>query len=403
MTDKPALAASMNAPGEQRASMLFVLVIISMIGPLSLNIVMPVLPTIQKAFGVSRESATAVLSLFLLGMAVAQLALGPLADRIGRRPVLLGGLTLYIVASFVATLSQSIEHLLIARVLQALGATVGLPLARTIIRDLYDRDEAASMIGYVTMVMVVAPMISPFLGAILSDRFGWTSIFIVCTAMGALALAAVALLMPETRPSSLHATTTRDVIVRSVSLLGRRTFVAAIFTSACASSIFFAFQGGAPYLVIDVMGVPKTIYALWFISIALGYMIGNFVSGRYSRRLGIERLIALGNYLGLIGALVAVALSAVPVMHPLALFGPLAVISFANGLVIPNAIAAAISVDIAAAGAASGLAGSLQFGLSALVSFLVGGIVAETTRPLALAMTLVATIGLLFFQFGRRP
>lgn len=383
-----------------RAGILFVLVLISTIGPLSLNIAMPVLPTIQKAFAVSRESATSVLSLFLLGMAAAQLILGPLADRLGRRPVLLIGLALYVVASALAAFATSIEQLLAARILQALGATVGLPLARTIVRDLYDRNEAASMIGYITMVMVIAPMMSPYLGAVASERFGWQAIFVICVALGIAALIIVWALLPETRPASLDTTTSRDVIVRSLTLLKMPSFLAACGTGACASAIFFAFQGGAPYLVINVMGMTETSYALWFMTIALGYMIGNFISGRYSRRFGIERMILAGNMLGVAGALIAVALAFVPVMHPLALFLPMTLVSFSNGLVIPNAITAALSVEPKAAGAASGLAGALQFGLSALASYLVGAINAETALPLALSMTFIAIMGLVLHRLS---
>lgn len=396
----------MSAPAppvsERRAGLLFVLVVISMIGPLSLNIAMPVLPTIQKAFSVSRDSATAVLSLFLLGMAVAQLVLGPLADRIGRRPVLLGGLTLYIAASAAAAFATSIEGLLFARILQALGATVGLPLARTIIRDVYARDDAASMIGYVTMVMVLAPMISPYFGAIAADHYGWPAIFVICIIMGVLALAAVLGLMPETRPASLSSTTSGDVARRSLKLLGKRSFMAASGTGACASAMFFAFQGGAPYLVIDVMGVPNATYALWFMTAPIGYMIGNFASGRYSRQQGIERMIDLGNGVAILATFFALALALVPILHPAALFLPLGIISLANGLLIPNAIAAAISVDVEAAGAASGLAGALQFGLSALASSVVAAIVTETTLPLTLSMALLAVAGLGFSMIGRR-
>lgn len=398
-------AGDPGGTGERRKDMavLAVLALISMIGPLSLNIVMPVLPTIQKAFDVPRESATAVLSLFLLGMAVAQLALGPLADRAGRRPVLIGGLLLYVVASAAAGFATSIQYLLIARICQALGATVGLPLARTIIRDLYDREKAASMISYVTMVMVVAPMLSPLLGALVSEQFGWQAIFLVCVCMGITALLAVILFLPETRPSSLHGATSRDVVIRSLGLLKRRAFLTASCTCACASATFFAFQGGAPYLVIDIMSVPVKHYALWFMPIALGYMAGNFISGRFAQQVGIERMMGIGNLLGLVGALTALALAAFPVMHPAALFLPMVVIAFANGLVIANSIAAAVSVDIAAAGAASGLAGFMQSGLSSLASYIVGAIPIATTRPLAFAVTTLAILGLAFYELGRRP
>jgi DHA1 family bicyclomycin/chloramphenicol resistance-like MFS transporter len=377
-----------------RRAVLAVLALMSMMGPLSLNIVIPILPTIQRAFETTRDSATLVLAVFLAAMAVSQLVLGPLADRFGRKPVLVFGIALYILASIAAAFAASIGALLIARVVQSLGATVGLPLARTIIRDLYDRESSASMIGYVTTAMVIAPMIAPLIGAHAAEAFGWQAIFVVCAALGILTLTAVTFFLPETRPTAIERTTTADVARRSVALLKRWRFIGFAGTVACASGSFFAFQAGALFLVIDVMGVPESTYALWFIVGALAYMAGNFSSGRFSRRLGVDRMVTLGNWGGLVGSLILLGLGTVPVMHPAALFVPMAIVAYFNGLVIPNAIAGAVSVDVNAAGAASGLAGFVQSALSAAVSFIVGAIVATTPVPIGIAMTIISALGL---------
>lgn len=397
------MTATAAVPPARSRGVLAVLVLISMVGPLSLNIAMPVLPLIQASLATGREQATLVLSLFLAGMAVAQLVLGPLADRLGRKPVLVGGLILYLAASLAAAFAFSIEWLLAARVIQSLGATVGLPLARTIIRDLYDRDQAASMIGYVTMGMVVAPMVSPFIGASIAEAFDWRGIFALCLVMGAVSIAAVVAVLPETRPVSLQATTSADVLRRSGALLGQKRFIGFAGTCACASAMFFAFQGGAPFLVINVMGVPASTYALWFMCGAGAYMAGNFISGRFSQRLGIQRMLLIGNWGSVAGSLLLLALALVPVMHPAALFLPMASTGFFNGMVIPNAVAGAVSVDVKAAGAASGLAGFLQSGLSALASFIVGAFVASNGIPIGVAMTVLAVGGLAFALMARSP
>ncbi|MCE2934382.1 MAG: MFS transporter, partial [Hyphomicrobiales bacterium] len=144
---------------------LILLVMLSMLGPLTLNILVPSLPGMVDSLKAPKESVQLTLSLYLLGMAVGQLMLGPLADRFGRRPVLLVALVLYILSSLAAYLAPNVEMLIVARILQSFGATAGITLARTMIRDLYSRDSAASMIAYVTMAMVIAPMVSPVLGA----------------------------------------------------------------------------------------------------------------------------------------------------------------------------------------------------------------------------------------------
>ncbi len=199
---------------------LVLLVMLSMLGPLTLNILVPSLPGMVDSLKATKESVQLTLSLYLLGMAVGQLMLGPLADRFGRRPVLLVALVLYVFSSLAAFLAPNVETLIIARILQSFGATAGITLARTMIRDLYSRDSAASMIAYVTMAMVVAPMVSPVLGATIDDLFGWRAILLFCSVLGLISFAIAAPILPETRPASLVAATAGDVARRTVELLG---------------------------------------------------------------------------------------------------------------------------------------------------------------------------------------
>ena len=375
---------------ELRASRVLVplLVVVSMLGPLSLNILLPSLPGLVQVFAASRETVQLTLSLFLAGMAVSQLVLGPLADRYGRRPVLLWALVIFIAASAAACLAATIDGLILARIAQALGATAGITLGRAVIRDLYARDKAASMIGYVTMGMVVAPMLAPSLGGALDERFGWRAIFVACLVLGLLALLATAFLLPETRPRSMRHAGAGEIARRTVRLLRNRRFLGYAGSSALVSAAFFSFVGGAPYLVIDVLGLDKSVYGLWFVLTAGGYMVGNFISGRYSQRIGIDRMILLGSLLALLGAGLILALAWGASPSAMALFVPMILVSLGNGFVLPNAIAAGVSVDPEAAGAASGLMGLLQMGLGGVASFTAGR--AATTSALPLGGEMVA-------------
>ena len=373
---------------------LVLLVLLAMLGPLTLNILVPSLPGMVKSLNTTKESVQLTLSLYLLGIAVSQLVLGPMADRFGRRPVVLGALALYVVTSLAASLATNVEVLIVTRILQSFGASAGLTLGRTMIRDLYERDHAASMIGYVTMAMVVAPMLAPSIGALIDTQFGWRAILVFCAAMGVISLVIAAPTLPETRPVSLIAATTREVIARSVSLLGRKRFMAYCATCAFCSAMFFVFLGAAPYLMIDSLGRDKNEYGFWFASLSIGYMIGNFMSGRLAQRVGVDTLIAWGNWAGFVGAALMLLCALGGYFSPMSLFLPAMITSFSNGLVLPNSIAAAIGMDAKAAGAASGLIGFGQMGMGAAASFLGAYFVSGSPVPLAVMMAVSALIAL---------
>jgi len=381
---------------------LILLVMLSMLGPLTLNILVPSLPGMVDSLKAPKESVQLTLSLYLLGMAVGQLMLGPLADRFGRRPVLLVALVLYILSSLAAYLAPNVEMLIVARILQSFGATAGITLGRTMIRDLYSRDSAASMIAYVTMAMVIAPMVSPVLGATIDDLFGWRAILLFCSVLGFMSFVIAAPILPETRPESLVAATAGDVARRSMELLGDRRFMGFWGAGAFCSGMFFAFLGTAPYLMIEVLDRPKTEYGLWFMTLSLGYMAGNFVSGRFAPSLGGERLIFWGNMVGLVGALLILAGAGAGWLNPLALFIPAMIASFGNGLVLPSSIAAGVGINPLAAGAGSGLLGFGQMGIGAVASYLGGKLVTGTAMPLAIIMTVCAVLALASGWLSRR-
>src|SRR5947208_1918766 len=232
--------------------LLALLIAITSVGPLSLNILTPALPGLIVSFGADAGVVQLTLSLYLLGMAISQLVLGPLSDRFGRRPVMLAGLVLTVVASFAALATTSIAGLIVARTAQAFGATSGVVIGRAIIRDLYDRDRAASMIGWVTMAMVVAPMIAPLIGGAIDTALGWQAIFAFVGLFAAIVLAWTARSLPET-----HATPGGESFVRTLhearSLLASPVFLGYVLVSACNSAMFFTFIGGAPHVVVTIM------------------------------------------------------------------------------------------------------------------------------------------------------
>lgn len=402
-----------DPPGEKVARtdqghpwrLLALLIGMTAVGPLSLNILAPAMPGLIATFNADPGAVQLTLSLFLFGMAISQLVLGPLSDRFGRRPVTIAGLALTVVANFAALAATSITGLIVARALQAFGATCGIVIARAVIRDLYERDRAASMIGWVTMAMVVAPMLAPLIGGALDTTLGWQGIFAFVGLFAAAVLGWTMLVLPETRAVSTSEGVAR-FLSGTKSLLTDPKFIGYALVSTFNSAMFFTFIGGAPHVVVAIMHRAPTEYGVWFVILSLAYMAGNFAAGRWSAKYGVDTMIKAGVALTVLGAAVGVAWMLIdPQGGPPVVFAPQMIIGFASGFMLPNAIAGAVSVRPHAAGTAAGITGFLQMGLGAATSQLIGHLLAgaATGLPLALIVLVLCACGLAaFFALVRR-
>ena len=376
---------------------ILLLVAVSAVSPLALNIFLPSLPRIGTSFGVSYAVVQLLLSLYLAALALAQLVIGTLSDRFGRRPVLLAGLALFLLGSLACALARDFTVLLLGRMVQAVGGCAGLVLSRAMVRDLFERERAASMIGYVTMGMAVVPMVAPAVGGFLDEGFGWRSSFWLLVGVGALMLALVALRLGETRRAGGEP----GGLLRGLpALLGSLPFWAYALTAAFASAMFFAFIAGGPYVMAEILGRGPSEYGLWAMAVSGGYILGNFFSGRYAMRFGVRRMIRMGNALCLAAVALMFLLLGVGLHHPATLFGPMFVVAMGNGVSLPSAIAGAVSVRPDLAGAAAGLAGTLQVGMGALVASAVGALLDRTAWPLAAAMLAGACLAVLSFALA---
>jgi DHA1 family bicyclomycin/chloramphenicol resistance-like MFS transporter len=410
---RPGMTEHMDAPSETETPsklvtpwrLLALLMAMTAIGPATLNIMVPALPRLVQRLATDTGTVQLTLSLYLLSLAAAQLLLGPLSDRFGRRPVVLAGLALAVIASLAAIATDSINALIVARVVQAVGASTGIVMGRAIIRDLYERERAASMIGLVTTAMVIAPMISPLIGGILDTAFGWEAIFLFIAGFAALVLMWAALVLPETRPAGVAGAPA--MLLRDWrALLADAKFHGYVLAGALGSAPFFTFLGGGPYVVVTLMGRSSAEFGLWFAVSSFGYMSGNFTAARLSQRFGVDAMIAGGAAFELVGsALTAVLVATMQDAGPAIIFLPQFVISFGNGLLLPNAIAGAISIRPHAAGAASGISGFAQMAVGAaatqVVSILLAG--AASAMPMALMMlAVVLATGATFFALVLR-
>jgi DHA1 family bicyclomycin/chloramphenicol resistance-like MFS transporter len=368
--------------------------------PMSTDFYLPSLPSIGRDLDASIATVQLTLSVFMVGFAVSQLVYGPLSDRFGRRPVILGGVALYTLASIACALAPTIEALIAARFVQAVGACAGPVLARAVVRDVFGREGAARVLAYMAMAMALAPAIGPIIGGYLTVWAGWRANFVVLTGFGALIVAGTALLLAETNAHRDPAATRPGRLAANyATLLGHRAYLGFVLVAAFTYSGIFSFISGSSFLFIEVVGLAPNVYGLCFAAVVVGYMIGSFAAGRISTRLGVERMIRLGTGISAAGGLAMVGCAAAGWLGVVPVVGPFAVFMIGAGLTLPNAMAGAVGPFPTMAGLASAFAGFVQMGLAAGVGIAVGagteaafaaGWQATAGLPMAISVVLVA-------------
>ncbi len=373
----------------------------SALGPTAMQILLPAIPVIKETFQVSAEVAQLTLSLSMFAIAIGTLAYGPLSDRHGRKPIMLIGLAITFAGSLFCYVAQSIEMLIVGRIIQAFGGAAGLVLARAIVRDVYGPEQAAKVIATLVMVMVVMPMLSPAVGGEVMTRFGWEAVFLVMSALSLLIFLILQSSLTETLAEPAPFDGIGAMLRNFMHLMRSRTFRGYALCVAFVSVVFFAFISAAPEIMISVLQRPATEYGYYFILVPLGFMLGNSIARQFNHW-GIDRLITLGASLGVIGIMLALGLQMLGLSHPLALFAPVALAVLGNGITLPNAQAAAINEFPQFAGTASGLTGFLQMAFSAVAAQGVAVIYNQTAYPLLLMMLAASLASLGFFVASRR-
>lgn len=377
----PAVAPAPPPPRPKPSTLL--LVAMTGLGPFTMQILIPCLPAMAIALAVPYGTVQLTLTLYLIGVALGQLLYGPLSDRFGRKPLLLGGLLLYLAGTLAAALAPSAGFLILARVAQAVGGCAGLVLGRAMVRDSYPREQAASVLGTISSAMAVAPMVAPLLGSALEEGFGWRATMLACLVFGVPLLLAIWRWLPETLTVPAPLPGLAGLLGAHAALLRLPAFRAYAAVTAFSTCVFFAFAAGGPLVVIGRMGHAPTTYGAALMLISVSWMAGTFAVSRLVHRLGVMRMLRLGTAVTLAGGVLAMAVELLLPAHILLFFLPVAVVAVGNGMTQPNAIAAAVSVRPQLAGTASGLVGALQMGSGALMTMAAGW--TETGSGLATA------------------
>ena len=364
------------------------LVLITGMSALSMSIFLPSLTAMTAYFQTDYAIMQIALSGYLAATALMQVFIGPISDRYGRRVIVMGSLVIFVLATWGALMSTTVEAFLFFRIMQAAVAT-SMALGRAIVRDIVPQNEAASMIGYVTMGMAVVPMIGPMIGGALEQAFGWQATFVFLGVAGLATLALVTADLGETVQG--QGVSFREQVRTYPELLRSPRFWGYVLCSAFASGGFFALLGGTSFIASNIFDLSPLWSGVALGAPAIGYAFGNFVSGRFSVRYGVNRMALAGSLVLIFGMGMSLLLTLSGISHPLAFFGFCVFLGLGNGIVLPNVMAGSLSVRPHLAGTASGLGGAIMIGGGAALSQLAGGILTEETGTLPLQVLMFAT------------
>lgn len=355
-------------------------------GPMSTDLYLPSLPALTRYFASDVATVQLTLSVFLVGFATAQLVYGPLSDCFGRRPVMLAGFGIFVVATLACLVAVSIEMLIAARFVQAVGACAGPVLGRAVVRDVYGREGAARMLAYIGAAMALAPAIGPMIGGYLTVWFGWRANFALIAIYGVASLVGVLAWLDETNPHRGQARSVAQMLRAYASFLRSRAYIGYVLCNSATYSGLFAFISGSSFVFIEVLGLAPNLFGFCFATAVGGYVAGTILSGRLTLRLGIERMVRAGTTTCAAGGLAMAALSLAGVESVWSVLAPMVVYMVGVGMVMPNSMAGALGPFPAAAGAASALLGFIQMAIAAVVGIGVGAAFDGTTRPMALTI-----------------
>lgn len=390
--------AAMGLPG-----WLILMGALTAIGPLSIDMYLPAFPAIASGLGAHSSEVERTLAAYLLGMAVAQLIYGPLADRFGRKPPLYGALVLYILASAGCAIAPNVEFLTVSRIFQAMGGAAGMVIPRAVVRDHYNTQDAARALSMLMLIMGIAPILAPVLGALILAWVGWRGIFITITICGIALLWTLSTVMVESLPLEKRVPLSWSNIFRTYTgLVIHKRFMAFALSGGLASATLFGYIVGSPRLFIEYYGVSPQTYGLLFGLNAVCLIAGSQVSARLLKKHRPNTILpwALG---GLMTAGVLSLLAAVTGVATLtSIMSGLMLFMFCYGFVGPNTAALALSDQAHQLGSASAMMGTLSISCGALAGLMISMLQIPGPLPLAFVMAGCTTLSCLMGALARR-
>jgi len=367
---------------------------ITFIGPLAIHLFFPAIPAVKAAFGLSDAMAQFTFSVAVFGMAFATLVYGSLADRYGRRPVLLSGLGFFLAGTVMSAAAATAPLLVAGRLVQAVGAGCGVTLVRTIARDAYGSERLVQAIAYLTMFYALGPMISPVVGGVLVDMLGWRSVFAFALLVGAVITASAYWVIYETRPIG-EARGGDNVLQSYARLLAQPRFTALVLQTGFSTGTFMILGSAASTLMKELLGRPATEFGIYFVLLPIGFISGTLISSRLGNRASTEAMVLIGSLL----CVAAVGVQAVLLLSghvtPLAFFLPGLFVTMAQGIALPYAQAGAMATIPRLAATAAGIGVFVQQFCGGIFAQLYGLVADGTPAPMVATTLLSAVLGVI--------
>ncbi|MCP5328172.1 MAG: multidrug effflux MFS transporter [Steroidobacteraceae bacterium] len=389
---RPGTGAAAPAGALSDRALILLLGACNALGPVSSLLLLPALPAIRTEFGASTAATQAVVSAFLLAFAVGIPVVGPLSDRYGRRPLILGGLGIFALGSAVAAWAPTLGVLVLARVIQAMGCAASFTVARAILGDLYQDWRLPRALANITMVMMIGTTVSPWLGGVITESLGWHAPFIALLASALIVLAVVWKLLPETHVAHDSDVSFAQLGRSSLQVLRKPMFLACATDSGVIYGVYLSFLAAAPYIMAEMLQRPATDFGLYVMLLSTGYFFGNLYVAKRAHALDMARTARLGTMLQAGSAMVALLFVVAGYTHPAFWFVPMLPLAFGQGLALPHITATAVRLAPGYAGIASSLLGFAQQTIGALAVQATGFFATDTPVPV---LTFCAALSLL--------
>ena len=377
------------------------------ISPFGMAIAIPTIESFAQLYQAPYSTVQFIISAYLLGLAISMPLVGFLSDKIGRRPVLISGLILFVIASIFCSTTDSLNSLIFWRVIQGMGASVGSVMARAMIRDVSNASETARSLSRVTAIMGISPMIAPVIGGIGYQIFGNPNgIFIITAAIGILVLTAILLLLPETRNAALIESASKEPWSDKYRyLLGSKVFVGSSLIYAFTTGAFFAILAVASTVFYNDLGIDSAGFGFIWSCLTILYTVSAFMAGTLSSKYGLMKVLLVGVLLNIIAGLLFYSLVKVFDVTLISVIVPLVVMFFAHGYIVPMSLAQAVSARPEIAGSSSGLSSALGLVIGGMFSVLSGLVFDGRLLPIALivsASTILCGLSYCLVLSGKR-